>query len=140
MNHSYDHPSFTGLSTGEPPLTRAQRFEQLDRTDAAIEELTGRSTRPYFRPPYGDYDASVNADLYARGYVYNVLWTVDSLGWDGLAAADIVRRCLDRAEPGAIYVFHVGAASEDAAALQPIIDGLREMGYSMTTVSDLIAP
>src|SRR3972149_5527198 len=34
----------------------------------------------------------------------------------------------------------VGAASEDAAALQPIIDGLREMGYSMTTVSDLIAP
>ena len=91
-------------------------------------------------PPYGDYDASVNADLFARGYLYNVLWTVDSLGWDGLAATDIVRRCLDRAEPGAIYVFHVGAASEDAAALQPIIDGLRGTGYSMTTVSDLIAP
>ena len=140
MNHSYDHPSFTGLSTGQPPLTRAQRFEQLDRTDSVIEELTGQSTRPYFRPPYGDYDASVNADLFARGYVYNVLWTVDSLGWDGLPAADIVRRCLSRAEPGAIYVFHVGAASEDAAALQTIIDGLREMGYSMASVSDLIAP
>ncbi|MDP2673521.1 MAG: hypothetical protein Q8Q00_01280 [Dehalococcoidia bacterium] len=91
-------------------------------------------------PPYGDYDASVNADLYARGYLYNVLWTVDSLGWDGLAAAEIVRRCLDRVQPGAIFVFHVGSASEDAAALQPIIDGLRETGYSMTTVSDLIAP
>jgi len=140
MSHSYDHPSFTGLSTGEPPLTQAERWEQLDRTDAVIEELTGLSTRPYFRPPYGDYDASVNADLYARGYTYNVLWTVDSLGWDGLPAADIVRRCLDRVEPGAIYVFHVGAASEDAAALQPIIDGLREVGYSMATVSDLIAP
>ena len=139
MNHSYDHPSFTGLSTGEPPLSRAQRWEQLGKTDAVIEELTGQSTRPYFRPPYGDYDASVNADLHARGYVYSVLWTVDSLGWDALAATDIVRRCLDRVEPGAIYVFHVGAASEDAAALQPIIDGLREMGYSMITVSDLIA-
>ena len=67
-----------------------------------------------------------------------MLWTADSLGWDGLPAEEIVRRCLDRAEPGAIFVFHVGSASEDAAALQPIIDGLRGMGYSMTTVSDLI--
>ena len=140
MNHSYDHPSFTGLSTGEPPLTRAQRFEQLDRTEAVIEGLTDQSTKPYFRPPYGDYDASVNADLFARGYTYNVLWTVDSLGWDGLPAAEIVRRCLDRVEPGAIFVFHVGSASEDAPAVQPIIDGLRETGYSMTTVGDLIAP
>ena len=109
-------------------------------SDTAIEELTGLSTRPYFRPPYGDYDASVNADLYARGYTYNVLWTVDSLGWDGLPAADITRRCLDRAEPGAIFVFHVGSASQDAAALQPIIDGLRGTGYSMTKISDLLAP
>ncbi|HLB26368.1 MAG TPA: polysaccharide deacetylase family protein [Dehalococcoidia bacterium] len=140
MNHSHDHASFTGLSTGEAPLTRAERWEQLDRTDAAVQDLTGRTTRPYFRPPYGDYDASVNADLAARGYAYNVLWTVDSGGWAGLPAADIVRRCLDGAEPGAIYVFHVGAASEDAAALQRIIDGLREVGYAMTTVSGLIAP
>ena len=140
MNHSYDHASFTGLSTGEAPLTRAERWEQLDRTDAAVQDLTGRTTRPYFRPPYGDYDASVNADLAARGYAYNVLWTVDSGGWAGLPAADIVRRCLDGAEPGAIYVFHVGAASQDTAALQPIIDGLRETGYSMTTISDLITP
>ena len=66
------------------------------------------------------------------------LWTVDSLGWDGLPAADIVRRCLDQAEPGAIYVFHVGAASEDAAALQPIIDGLREMGYTFEAIADIL--
>jgi peptidoglycan/xylan/chitin deacetylase (PgdA/CDA1 family) len=138
MNHSYDHASFTGVSTGEPPLTRTERFDQLDRTDAIIEELTGHSTRPYFRPPYGDYDASVNADLFARGYTYNVMWTVDSGGWAGLLAADIMRRCLEGAEPGAIYVFHVGAASEDAAALQRIIDGLREMGYGFETIADIL--
>ena len=138
MNHSYDHPSFTGRSTGDAPLSRSERWEQLDRTDAAVQELTDSSTKPYFRPPYGDYDASVSADIFARGYTYNVLWTVDSQGWDGLPAADIVRRCLDRAEPGAIYVFHIGAASEDAAALQRIIDGLQELGYAMTTVSGVI--
>ena len=131
INHSYDHPSFTGRSTNLPPLTQAQRWEQLDKTESIIQDLAGVSTKPYFRPPYGDYDDSVNADLYARGYLYNVMWTVDSLGWNGLAADAIVERCLALAEPGAIYVFHVGSASQDAAALQRVIDGLREMGYTI---------
>ena len=131
INHSYDHPSFTGLSTSLPPLTQAQRWEQLDKTEGIIQDLAGVSTKPYFRPPYGDYDDSVNADVYARGYLYNVMWTVDSLGWNGLDADAIVERCLSLAEPGAIYVFHVGSASQDAAALQRVIDGLRDMGYTI---------
>ncbi len=131
INHSYDHPSFTGRSTNVPALTQAKRWEQLDKTEGIIQDLAGVSTKPYFRPPYGDYDDSVNADLYARGYLYNVMWTVDSLGWNGLAAEAIVERCVSLAEPGAIYVFHVGSASQDAAALQAIIDGLREMGYTI---------
>ena len=131
INHSYDHPSFTGRSTNLPPLTQSQRWEQLDKTEGIIQDLAGVSTKPYFRPPYGDYDDSVNADLYARGYLYNVMWMVDSLGWNGLVADAIVERCLALAEPGAIYVFHVGSASQDAAALQRIIDGLREMGYAI---------
>jgi len=133
INHSYDHPSFTGRSTNLPPLTQAQRWEQLDRTESMIQGLAGVSTKPYFRPPYGDYDDSVNADVYARGYLYNVMWTVDSLGWNGLAADAIVERCLALAEPGAIYVFHVGSASQDAAALQRVIDGLRAMGYTISS-------
>jgi peptidoglycan/xylan/chitin deacetylase (PgdA/CDA1 family) len=130
INHSYDHPSFTGRSTSLSPLTQAQRWEQLDKTESIIQNLAGVSTKPYFRPPYGDYDDSVNEDIYARGYLYNVMWTVDSLGWNGLAADAIVERCLALAEPGAIYVFHVGSASQDAAALQRVIDGLRAMGYA----------
>jgi hypothetical protein len=73
----------------------------------------------------------VNADVYARGYLYNVMWTVDSLGWNGLPADEIVERCLSLVEPGAIYIFHVGSASQDAAALQRVIDGLQEMGYAI---------
>ena len=139
INHSYDHPSFTGRSTNLPPLTQSQRWEQLDKTEGIIQDLAGVSTKPYFRPPYGDYDDSVNADIYARGYLYNVMWTVDSLGWNGLAADAIVERCLSLAEPGAIYVFHVGSASQDAAALQRIIDGLGEMGYSIGPAVEGIA-
>ena len=71
----------------------------------------------------------MNVDVGLRGYSSNVLWTVDSRGWMGLAAAAIAQRCLSLAEPGAIYVFHVGAASQDAQALPAIISGLRAQGY-----------
>ena len=78
--------------------------------------------------------------LAADGYYYNVLWTVDSLGWNGLSAGAIVNRVLGGAAPGAIVLFHVGAASADAAALPAIIDGLRARGYSFATVEELVRP
>jgi peptidoglycan/xylan/chitin deacetylase (PgdA/CDA1 family) len=138
INHSYDHPSFTGLSTGRAPLATKARWEQLDRTESIVQQLTGASTKPYFRPPYGDYDQSVNVDVGARGYRYTLMWTVDSRGWAGLPADEIVARSVRLAEAGAIYVFHVGSASQDGPALQRVIDGLRAGGYEITGLSNLI--
>lgn len=140
INHSYDHASFTGRSTGKAALTQNERWEQLDRTEAIIAGLTGATTLPYFRPPFGDYDESVNQDVAARGYGFNVMWTVDSRGWMRWPAQSITQRCLELAEPGAIYVFHVGSQSEDGPALQGIIDGLRAQGYAIGGVPDVLAP
>jgi len=139
INHSYDHASFTGLSTGKTPLTTEARWAQLDQTESIVSQLTGRTTLPFFRPPYGDYDYSVNVDIGARGYRYNVMWTVDSGGWRGMSAGEIRQRCLDGAEPGAIYVFHVGSGSQDGPALQSIIDDLRADGYQIITLPALLA-
>jgi peptidoglycan/xylan/chitin deacetylase (PgdA/CDA1 family) len=139
INHSYSHASFTGNSTTGQPLSQAQRWAELDRAEQVIGGLSGKTTRPFFRPPYGDYDASVNRDVGARGYGFNVMWTVDSRGWLGISASEIVARCLQLAVPGAIYVFHVGSASADAQALPAIIAGLRERGYGFVTVAELAA-
>jgi len=138
INHTYDHASMTGAATKTLPLTREQRWEELDRTENIVMQLTGATTKPYFRPPYGAYDASVNEDVGARGYAYNVLWTVDSRGWMGASAGAIIQRCLEQAEPGAIYVFHVGSGSQDGPALQAIIDGLRAQGYFIGSVPDVL--
>lgn len=138
MNHSYDHSSFTGRSTGRRPLTTEERWAQLDRTEQVIVELTGQSTRPLFRAPYGDTDAGVLRDIAARGYAYNVLWTVDSRGWMHDSAGAIIERCLRLAEPGAIYVMHVGADSQDALALPAVIEGLRAAGYAFETVDEIL--
>jgi peptidoglycan/xylan/chitin deacetylase (PgdA/CDA1 family) len=139
MNHSWDHPSFTGASTGQAPLTAAQRADQLKRTEDLIRSQAGVELKPYFRPPYGDYDNSVLADIAANGYTLNVLWTVDTLGWKGLTVAEITQRVLDGAAPGAIMLMHVGAQSQDGPALAGIIDQLRARGYRFATVRDLVS-
>ena len=138
INHTWDHRSFTGVSAQPAVTSSAERRDQLDRTDAILSRLTGKTTKPWFRPPYGDFNASVHADVGAAGYRYNVLWSVDSLGWQGLTASAITARCLRGAEPGAIYLFHVGAASQDANALPAIISALRDQGYSFGTVTEVI--
>jgi peptidoglycan/xylan/chitin deacetylase (PgdA/CDA1 family) len=138
INHTWDHGSFTGLSTNTRPLTREQLWSQLDRTEALLIELTGQSSRPFFRSPYGDLDASVQRDIAARGYAYNVLWTIDSGGWRGIPARSIVDICLRNARPGAIYVMHVGASAQDGPALPAIIEGLRAAGYDFETIDEIL--
>jgi peptidoglycan/xylan/chitin deacetylase (PgdA/CDA1 family) len=134
INHTLTHRSFTGRSTGTAPLSYTYRANELWKTEQLIGQLAGTSSKPYFRPPYGDYDTSVLRDVYSRGYTYNVLWSCDSLGWQGLSQAQILQRVLANLTPGAIYLFHVGSGSQDGPALQSIIDALRARGYGFGTI------
>ena len=120
------------------PLSTQERIDELDQADLAIRSITGKTTKPYFRPPYGDIDGSVLCDAYAAGYNYVVMWTVDTLGWNGASADEIVQTSLSKAKPGAIYIMHVGSESQDAAALQRVIDGLKAQGYSFGTIADIL--
>jgi peptidoglycan-N-acetylglucosamine deacetylase len=138
INHSWSHPSFTGNSTNSAPLPSDQRAEELRSTENLIRDLTGAELQPYFRPPYGDYDESVLIDLATNGYTVNVMWTVDTLGWNGLTAAQINQRVWDGLAPGAIILMHVGSQSQDAVALPDMIAGLRDRGYGFATVEDLV--
>jgi peptidoglycan/xylan/chitin deacetylase (PgdA/CDA1 family) len=138
MNHTMTHLSWTGASTGADPLSSAERRQELVETEDIVRSIAGVELAPYFRPPYGDYDDSVIADLEANGYSVMAMWTIDSLGWDGLSAEEINERVLGRMEPGAIVLLHVGAASQDAAALPAMIDELRAMGYRFVTVQEMV--
>jgi peptidoglycan/xylan/chitin deacetylase (PgdA/CDA1 family) len=136
FNHTVDHRSFTGVSDSLGGLAPAKRRAELTDADAIIAPLIGHSTKPYYRLPYGDDDRNVASDVEPAGYTRKVGWTVDSMGWRGLNAPDIVARCLGMAKPGAIYVFHVGRESQDAIALEQIVHGLRERGFSFRRVDD----
>jgi peptidoglycan-N-acetylglucosamine deacetylase len=137
FNHTLDHRSFTGLSDSLGGLSAAARRAELDQADAIIAPLIGHTTRPFYRLPYGDDDARVASDVGPDGYSHKVGWTVDSLGWRGIALQEIVSRCLKLAAPGGVYVMHVGRASQDGPALPQVIAGLRERGFSFARVDAL---
>jgi peptidoglycan-N-acetylglucosamine deacetylase len=139
INHTYDHRSFTGLSTRTGPLTGKQRRWEIEQTERIVHRLTGRSTKPYFRPPYGDYDGATLTLSRALGYRYMVMWTVDSLGWEGIPASEIVRRCEALVKPGTILLMHVGVQSQDAQALRTVVLYLKRHGYRFERIGQLVA-
>ena len=139
INHTYDHRSFTGFSTHTAPLTEVQRAWEIQQTDRVVYSMAHHSTKPYFRPPYGDYDAGTLSLARRLGYRYVVMWTVDSLGWEHLSSGAILQRCLADTVPGTILLMHVGSDSQDGPVLQALIGQLRHRGYRFVTVAQMVS-
>lgn len=140
FNHSWSHPSFTGGSTGDDPLSREERWAEVRRTEALVRELAGYDLRPYFRPPYGDHDEGVLADLGTAGYAVTLLWSCDSRDSLGATAEEILAACIDTAQPGRIVLLHVGGRSAAYEALPRAIATLRARGFAFVTVDQLLRP
>jgi peptidoglycan/xylan/chitin deacetylase (PgdA/CDA1 family) len=138
-NHSITHPYFTAL-------TDAQLRDELLGAEATITEVTGNSTRPLFRFPYGDRDARTVRLVNEAGYG-SFRWTVDTLGWKGtsggMTTSVVVDRVMDTARPGQIVLLHVGShptdrSTLDADALPEIIERLQAQGYRFITLTEAL--
>lgn len=131
-NHSYSHPRFT-------TITPAEAASQITRTEAAVKKLTGLSTRPYFRFPYGAGSNALVEQINSLGYI-GVLWTFDSLdSLDGTTAAQIRERVRQKACPGAIVLMHCGSRAE-AGALPGVLSDLEAAGYQVVTLTEVLIP
>jgi peptidoglycan/xylan/chitin deacetylase (PgdA/CDA1 family) len=133
-NYSWDGTAFTQLTTD-------QIAEQLTLAENAIATATGRSTKPFFRPPLGAQDARVRSTGGSLGWVYMIMWDVDTLdakapSEGGPTAADIVAKVLSRAQPGSIIRMHVGGYNT-LEALPGIVDGLRARGLDPVSLNTL---
>lgn len=140
INHTINHPSFTGYSTGTGPISPAFRLSRLVGNETILGSAHVPKALPYWRPPYGDYDDGVLRDAGAAGYSKTIMWTVDSLGWNGATINQIHDRVMSAAKWGMIVLMHVGGDSQDAFALDQIISDLKDQGYGFGTVAQVIAP
>jgi peptidoglycan/xylan/chitin deacetylase (PgdA/CDA1 family) len=134
-NHSWDHPDFA-------TLTAAQMTAQLTRTEAAVEPIVGRTTKPFFRPPYGSQDAAVRTAVGRAGWSYTVMWDVDTIDWKstsdgGPTADDIAAKVASRVRGGSIVLLHLGGY-HTLEALPEIVATLRSRGLEPVTLSELL--
>lgn len=123
-NHTWSHSQLTLLA----PETVT---DEINRTSAAIKAAAGVDPVAV-RPPYGDFNAST-----AHGGLPFVLWNDDTLDWKNRDAKQTTKLALDQAKDGGIILMHDIHAST-AAALPDIIAGLKQRGYTLVTVSDLL--
>ena len=130
-NHSYNHPDFTKISTTE-------MRNQLTRTENIVKNITGQSTKPYFRAPYGATNSTVLNTVGNAGYTYTFHWTIDTLDWTGNSATTIYNRVMNGLQPGAIVLLHTGAATNTVAALDRLIPAIKNKGYKFVTISQLL--
>jgi peptidoglycan/xylan/chitin deacetylase (PgdA/CDA1 family) len=120
-NHTFDHPYLTQLSS-------TQVSTELSRTSGLIQQYTG-SHPTEWRPPYGDWNASVRQIATNQGMSMN-LWddATDSNDWDGASAQLITDRVLAGAFDGATVLMH-DWVQNTATALPGLLDGLTSRGY-----------
>ena len=113
--------------------------DQLARTDRIISNITGVSTKPFFRAPYGATNQTVLNTVGNAGYSYTLHWTIDTIDWTGNSATAITDRVMSGIVPGAIILMHTGAgATGTPAALETIIPRLKNLGYRFVPISDLL--
>jgi len=129
-NHSWSHPALNKLGAGS-------LRQQLDTTNAAIEQATGK--RPtLMRPPYGATSPRLNQVFDEQYGMKVILWSVDPLDWKNRNAATVYNRIVQNVHPGAIILAHDIHAST-VAAMPDVFDTLLAKGYKFVTVSELLA-
>ncbi len=117
---------------------RATITGNIAAAHAILKQATGREPR-FFRPPNGDYDDLVVTVGKELNYE-TVIWSVDSLDWKNPGAAYMINRVTELAFPGAIVLFHASDSSRQVdQALGPVIEALKEQGYGLLTLGELVA-
>ena len=129
-NHSATHPHMSQLS-------KQQIKDELMKTEEKVFNLTGYDM-DLFRPPFGEYNNNVIEAAEECGY-YTVQWDVDSLDWKKLGTEHEINQVLNHKHlgNGSIILFH-NDAEYTPEALDTIIKGLKDKGFEIVPVSELI--
>ncbi len=132
-NHTYSHPYLDHISSD---LLKSE----LEKADETIQQYT--NTKPkLFRPPGGFYNNEIIKIAKEKGYkIILWSWTQQTRDWVNPGTEYIIKKVLSNAKNGDIVIFHDcgGDRSQTVNALEPIILGLKEKGFQMITVSELL--
>lgn len=128
FNHTYSHPHL-------PLLTDEEIKVELEEADIIISQITSKTTKPYFRPPYGDRNAHV-LKIAAQAGWQSIYWSTDALDWQAdRTAEEVKQRIYSNLKNGAIFLMHIG---DDITGqiLDEVFTYIENKGYKITDLSE----
>ena len=161
-NHTTDHPHLTtfAINGRHELLSRVDRRflrQELKGAEELFADLTGEKMAPFWRAPYGEQNATLRRWAKELGYQH-ISWTsdyrkkksLDSRDWVAdpslkiyCSAQEVQNRILGYGDGanGGIVLMHLGTPrTRDRVheKLGEIIVGLRERGYRLVKISELL--
>ena len=127
-NHSNTHPHVNNLS-------KEENKQEIQNCSDKIEKLTGQKTILY-RAPYGEYNNTVIQATKEASHV-TIQWNLDTLDYTGLTGQEMWNRLNEKLTNGSIILMHNGT-EHTADSLDMIIKNIKQSGYELVRVSDLI--
>lgn len=132
-NHSYSHANMAFMGP-------ASVKDEVERTDAAIR-AAGYEGEILFRPPSGKKLVSLPWYL-SQHSRKTIMWDVEPESYPEVADNPdaLAKYVIDHAKNGSIILLHAMYRSRDVSrqALPLVIDGLRQKGFELVTVSQLL--
>jgi peptidoglycan/xylan/chitin deacetylase (PgdA/CDA1 family) len=133
-------PSTAPCAGGPPTADRIR--QEMTEAEAILRAGTGQNPQPYWRPPYGSISDAVISAVASVGYTKTFLWDIDTIDWKpisdgGPTAEQIAAKVIGNAVNGSNVLFHLGGY-ETLDSLRLIVPGLRDRGFTLTSLSDLL--
>lgn len=129
-NHSNTHPHGSQLSL-------EKNKNEIMEVHNKVKSLLGIDMNLY-RPPFGEYNDTVLQAAKEVGY-HTIQWDIDSLDWKEFGVDKEINQVLNHKHlgNGSIVLFH-NDAKYTPDALDSIIKGIKEKGYEIVPISELI--
>ncbi len=126
-NHGYGHKHHSRLNLDQ------NRKEILD-TENVIKSIIDYKT-DLFAPPYGEYNDTTLKAAQSLGYK-TIMWSIDTIDWRRDGVDKILNRVFKNPHNGAMILMH--PTKDTVTALPQMIDRLRELGYEIVPVSEVL--
>lgn len=129
-NHTMTHKDMTEIS-------EEAAMKEIDDFAALVKETTGQPVAQFFRFPYGKYNMRLLDLVSEKGYT-SVFWSTAMRDWEPRAggAEEPYNDIMNGLHDGNIILMHQGS-EENIEALDRIIKGVKEAGYTFATLDEL---
>lgn len=127
-NHSNTHPHVNNLSY-------EKNMDEIKMCADKIEKITGKRSTLY-RGPYGEYNNTVIKSATDQEHI-TIQWSLDTLDYTGLTGEQMWERLNNKLANGSIILMHNGT-KHTADSLDKLIYNIKEKGYNLVTISELI--